>query len=285
MKKLFSFALFIFTLSAIFIPSKAATNKAINVEVNDTYISMDASPYIVNGTTFVPIRFVSEALGAEKVSWDHSNKTAILQCDGTNIKLPAYQKFAYVDGQYKEVNEGVRLSNNRTYVPVRFVSETLGADVSWNQATYTVSIDKDGVEVPDSLKKPAYETPSQPSYSEGDLYWLARLIQAEAQGEPMEGKIAVGNCIMNRVASSEFPNTVYGVIFDKKYGTQYTPTANGQIYNTPSQDSINAAKKALNGETVVGDSMYFLNPDKSTNFWIVNNRTFLRSIGDHDFYR
>lgn len=238
---------------------------------------MDAYPYIVNGTTFVPIRFVSEALGADNVSWDHGSKTAVIRSGGTEIKLPIGQDCAYVNGQYETIREGVSLSNNRTFVPLRFVSETLGANVSWDQSTYTVSIDKNGVSVPSSVKEDR-------GYSDDDLYWLSRLIHAESQGEPMKGKIAVGNCIMNRKASDEFPNTVYGVIFDKNYGTQYTPTSNGEIYNTPSSESIAAAKIALDGYSVVGDSMYFLNPDKSTSFWIVQNRSFLTSIGNHDFY-
>ena len=46
------------------------------------------------------------------------------------------------------------------------------------------------------------------SYSENDLYWLSRIIEAEASGESFNGKIAVGNCVLNRVKSSEFPNTI-----------------------------------------------------------------------------
>ena len=58
------------------------------------------------------------------------------------------------------------------------------------------------------------------SYSENDLYWLSRIIEAEASGESFSGKIAVGNCVLNRVKSSEFPNTIYDVIFDKNHGVQ-----------------------------------------------------------------
>lgn len=129
------------------------------------------------------------------------------------------------------------------------------------------------------------EVASRGSNREDDLYWLSRIIHAESQGEPYEGKVAVGNVILNRVKSSEFPNTVYGVVFDKQFGyTQFSPVLDGSINNTPNAESINAAKAALNGERPVGSALYFLNPSKATNFWIVQNRKYFMKIGDHDFY-
>lgn len=119
-----------------------------------------------------------------------------------------------------------------------------------------------------------------------DLYWLARIIEAEAGGEPYKGKVAVGNVILNRVKSKDFPNTIYGVIFEY-FGNipQFSPVHEGTIYNTPSQDSINAAKDALNGQRPVGDSTYFFNPSKAAGTWIVNNKIYVSTIGGHAFYR
>ena len=59
----------------------------------------------------------------------------------------------------------------------------------------------------------------------------------------------MGNVVLNRVASKQFPNTIYDVIFDTKYAVQFEPTANGTVYNTPSKDSISAAKRVLAGRT------------------------------------
>ncbi len=118
-----------------------------------------------------------------------------------------------------------------------------------------------------------------------DLYWMSRIIHSEAQGESYEGKVAVGNVIMNRVSSKLFPNTIKGVVFDKQNGyTQFSPVIDGSIYNTPDEESIRAAKEVLNGARPVGDALYFLNPRKSTNFWIVKNRKLKTTIGLHDFY-
>ncbi len=129
-------------------------------------------------------------------------------------------------------------------------------------------------------------TASRSSSYDTDLYWLSRIIHAEAEAEPYKGKVAVGNVVLNRVSSSLFPSTVKGVIFEY-FGTipQFSPVADGTIYNNPSQDSINAAKDALNQVNYVGTSTYFFNPDKSAGTWIVNNKTFVVRIGDHAFYR
>ncbi|MCT4564920.1 MAG: cell wall hydrolase [Maledivibacter sp.] len=119
-----------------------------------------------------------------------------------------------------------------------------------------------------------------------DLYWLSRIIHAESGAESYEGKMAVGNVVLNRVYSREFPNTVKSVIFEYFRGIpQFSPVAEGTIYNTPSQESIEAAKHALNGAKPVGSCTYFFNPNKSAGKWIVENKTYVKRIGNHVFYK
>jgi N-acetylmuramoyl-L-alanine amidase len=124
------------------------------------------------------------------------------------------------------------------------------------------------------------------SYSITDLYWLARIINAEAEAEPYSGKVAIGNVILNRVKSSLFPNTIKGVIFEYFESIpQFSPVADGTIYNNPNADSINAAKAAFSGTSYVGSATYFFNPDKSEGTWIVENKTLVKRIGNHVFYK
>ncbi|WP_303740621.1 peptidoglycan-binding protein [Lutispora saccharofermentans] len=119
-----------------------------------------------------------------------------------------------------------------------------------------------------------------------DLYWLSRIINAEAGAESYKGKVAVGNVIMNRVNSNEFPDTVKGVIFEYYQGIpQFSPVAEGTIYNTPDADSIAAAKEALSGSKPVGNCTYFFNPAKSAGNWIVKNKIYVTRIGNHVFYK
>lgn len=122
------------------------------------------------------------------------------------------------------------------------------------------------------------------AYDYEDLYWLARVISAEAKGESFTGQIGVGTVVLNRVRSKEFPNTVKGVVFDQKYGTQFTPVANGTIYQTPTASAVVAAKMCLDGYTLSSSVLYFLNPRIATSSWIVQNRKYAFRIGNHDFY-
>ena len=119
-----------------------------------------------------------------------------------------------------------------------------------------------------------------------DIFWLSRIIFAEARGESYAGMVAVGNVVMNRLASALFPNTVRGVIFQYIQGIpQFSPVAEGTIHNTPSAESINAAWDAyLSRRNEVGRCLYFLNPRKAPNSWIIRNRAFFKTIGNHDFY-
>ena len=115
-------------------------------------------------------------------------------------------------------------------------------------------------------------------------YWLSRIIHAESGAEPFDGKIAVGNVVLNRVESKQYPNTIYGVIFDRRYGTQFSPVSYGTIYNTPSAESIIAAKICLEGYTLSEDILFFMNPRLATTNWIAQNRPYAFTIGRHDFY-
>ena len=122
------------------------------------------------------------------------------------------------------------------------------------------------------------------AYDYEDLYWLSRIISAEAKGESFVGQIGVGTVVLNRVKSREFPNTVKGVVFDQKYGTQFTPVANGTIYDKPTDSAVIAAKMCLDGYTLSDSVLYFLNPRIATSSWIQKNRKYAFRVGNHDFY-
>ena len=76
----------------------------------------------------------------------------------------------------------------------------------------------------------------------------------------MKGKIAVGNVVLNRVESEDYPNTIYSVIFDDTHGVQFQPTANGSIFKNAVPEAYLAAKLCLEGYNVIEDCKYFLNP-------------------------
>jgi N-acetylmuramoyl-L-alanine amidase len=121
-------------------------------------------------------------------------------------------------------------------------------------------------------------------YREDEVYWLSKIINAEAKGESLLGQIAVGDVIMNRVKSPLYPNTIYGVIFDRKYGVQFSPTLDGSIYATPSFTATLAAKICLEGTSLSDNALFFLNPKTAESNWIIRSREYAYSIGGHDFY-
>ena len=108
---------------------------------------------------------------------------------------------------------------------------------------------------------------------------LARLINGEARGEPYTGMVAVGAVVLNRVASSKFPSTVAGVIYQSG---AFDAVSDGQINLTPSQQAYNAARDALNGWDPSGGAIYYFNPATATNKWIWS-RPMTITIGKHRF--
>ncbi len=122
-------------------------------------------------------------------------------------------------------------------------------------------------------------TNSQGSYSDADVYLLARLIYGEARGESYVGQVAVGAVVLNRVASSKFPSTVSGVIYQQG---AFDAVEDGQINLQPSQECYNAARDAMNGWDPSGGALYYFNPATATNKWIWS-RPMTLTIGKHRF--
>ena len=152
-------------------------------------------------------------------------------------------------------------------MPLRLLVTQLGGGVSWDPY----------------LGGAAVSSP-EADYDASDLYWLSRIISAESQGESLTGQIAVGNVVLNRVKSAEFPNSIPAVIFDRKHDVQFTPVSNGTVYLPPTAQSVEAAKRALSGERTAGGAMYFYAPALSQGTWINANRAYLKTIGCHRFY-
>lgn len=119
-----------------------------------------------------------------------------------------------------------------------------------------------------------------------DRYWLAKIIEAEAGIEPIEGKIAVGAVVLNRVEEEWFPDTIQEVIFQKLNGVyQFSPAGNGRLDKVePSNEAYEAADRALAGEDPTDGALYFYNPkiSKSTFF---KKKELVASIGNHQFFQ
>ena len=260
-------------LAALVILGAALPARAVEVlSVEGRNVWSEADTRIVGeGTAYVSLRTVAGLLAPEAaVDWEDG--AAWVRGDGLTLRARPGDVWLTVNDRALYIPNGVLLENGRTLVPIRVLAEALGGAVDWSA--------EEGVTLTVGSGRPA-----APSYREDELYWMSRIISAESRGEPLLGKLAVGTVVLNRMASDEFPNTVYGVIFDSRWGTQFQPVDNGTVYDEPTAESVLAAKLVLDGARAAGDSLYFLAPDLTDNHWTMENREFVVTIGCHWFYQ
>jgi N-acetylmuramoyl-L-alanine amidase len=229
---------------------------------------------IIRSVTYVPLRSFAEMAGADSIEWNAKTATATVTKGSVRMEITDGGYYIVASGRYFYTPEPVLNISDRLFVPIRPLAKCFSLDLQWDGASRTVALRTTGKTL----------TPGSAYYDAEDLYWLSRIISAESAGESLYGQIAVGNVVLNRVAHRQFPNSVYGVIFDRVGGVQFTPVAIGTIYRTPSARSVIAAKICLEGYSISEDILFFMNPRIATSNWISKNRPFAFRIGNHDFY-
>ncbi|MDH6673526.1 N-acetylmuramoyl-L-alanine amidase [Paenibacillus sp. LBL] len=117
-----------------------------------------------------------------------------------------------------------------------------------------------------------------------ELLLLQKIVMAEAEGEPYEGKVAVANVVLNRLRSANFPDTITDVIYQKH---QFSPVANGRLKRVqPNEETIKSVNAALHGQKEVKDDTYFfLSLKLAQDLTVHHSRTFVKKIGNHSFYK
>lgn len=230
---------------------------------------------IINSVTYVPLRKFCELFADCKITWNGATNTATVKTEDLTLMAQSNALYITANGHvFYTVGKVLNLGGH-LHVPIRPLARAFALDVDWNSKTRSVELSEQG----------SVRAVEAANYNADDLYWLSRIISAEAKGEPFLGQIAVGNVVLNRVRSRSYPNTIYGVIFDRKHGTQFSPVSFGTIYNKPTASAVLAAKICLEGYSLSDSALFFLNPRLATNNWIVKNRVYEFSIGNHDFYR
>ena len=248
----------------------AAAERSTHIVVDGEPLAQTIATEVVNQNTYVSYFAVVQALYPEaEASWE--NGRSVARASGLTLSVCPEQKYIEANGRCLYVPDGVRSSNGNMMVPVRVLAQALGAQVWWDESTQSVHFQSGSGPIQSG----------ESFYNSDDLYWLSRIISAESGNQPLSGKIAVGNVILNRVADSRFPNTVKAVIFQSN---QFTPVSNGSINRTPSSESVIAAKLALEGANTAGNSLYFVNPRVSPSSWASRNRPYVATIGAHAFF-
>lgn len=250
-------------LAAASLSATARAARVVPVQVDGQTLS--GVSYLEDGVTYVPLRYLLNALGGWEVRWDNEARAAVAVSGSACLTADPAENTVTVDGE--SLSGQVTVTGGRTYVPLRLVTEALGGTAEWDPWLGGAAVTSAGAE-----------------YDAMDLYWLSRIISAESGGEPLRGQIAVGNVVLNRVASREFPDTIPEVIFDRVDAVQFEPVENGTVYRTPTAQAVDAAQRVLDGENVIGKAMYFYAPALSQGVWINANRTYFQTIGCHRFY-
>ena len=274
-------ALLMLALCGVLTVGASAEARAVPADTSATRVYVDGVEVlhgdcvIYNEITYVPLRKFCNLFDSCSFSWNGGTGTATVK-SGSGLTLIVRQGALYIwaNGHYFYTVGAVQNWGGSLYVPIRPLARAFNSELTWNAKWRSVE-----------LKSPK-GTPAVAwaNYKSDEVYWLARIISAEARGESLNGQIAVGNVVLNRVRHRDYPNTIYGVIFDRKHGTQFSPVAFGTIYNEPSESAVIAAKICLEGYTLSDRILFFMNPRIATTNWISKNRPYAFTIGNHSFY-
>lgn len=246
--------------------------------VNDPYLLINGQPApldmnreLQNGTTYVSLAVVAQQLDpAAQISWDGS--TAAVVTEKLTLTAQVGQLYLVANGRYLYVPEAVQMNHaGQVAVPLRVAARAFDAAVGYDEATGVVTLTSGSSAI----------LPGEAYYNENDLFWLSRVIYRESGNQSLEGQMAVGNVVLNRVADPVFPDTVEGVLAQKN---QFSTYQSGVLRNTtPSQSSIIAAKLVMDGG-VVDETYGALFFDAGVNSWASRNKRHIATFGDHHFY-
>lgn len=217
----------------------------------------------------------------------NSTVEAITQYQFVNVDSMAEIGQAYGPIMYEMKQENKQYNDEKEFVlnkPDLMEDQTAKTEAAAPSISEPQAVEPETVTSAPAVEEPV-AAPAAPSVSisaeEKDLF--ARLVEAEAKGESYEGKVAVATVVLNRVDSTEFPNTVTEVI-NEVVGEAYafSPVQNGEINKPASDEAIQAVEEALTRQDRLNDCIYFYNPDIATDSWIRTRET-VKTIGNHVF--
>lgn len=220
------------------------------------------------GIAYVSLRAVSQALRPDcEIVWDQTQ--AIITAENLYFTVNPNNNYVTANGRCLYVQQGILFENGSIQIPARVLCKVFDAKFSHSLETQNITLTSGSGAL----------IPADEYYNEDDLYWLSHIIYAESGNQPLNGKIAVGNVVMNRASNPIFPDSIYGVVFQKN---QFTPVKNGTINLTPNEDSIVAAKLCLEGAVVLPTALWFNRVNG--NSWAAKHKEYVTTIGGHDFY-
>ena len=225
------------------------------------------------GTTYVSLAAMAKALDESAAAvWNGSTGTVTVTTENLTVTARLGDHYVIANGRYLYVAERVSQNNGTVMVPLSVVTKAFDAKLTWDAAAGKILVQRGSGAL---MSGDAF-------YNQDDLFWLSRVIFAESGNQPLEGKMAVGNVVLNRVASPIFPNSVHAVLSQKN---QFSTYKGGKLANrNPNESSIIAAKLVLDGGMVeeVENALWF--DAMCSNSWAARHKACLVIIGGHKFY-
>ncbi len=230
---------------------------------------MGVSARWIDGRYYVSLADFANSVTDATYSYQKSTGYATLKAKGLYITAGNGGTFITANDRPLYGAYPNRMIGGTLWVPLSVITKAMGVKATVTNGSVSIT----------GTYRPL--TPGSEFYRSDEVYWLSRIISAESRGESLRGQMAVGNVVLNRVRHPSYPNTIYGVIFQK---WQFTPTANGTIYETPTWLSTVVAKMCLEGYSINTEALFFCNPASSTSHWVENNRPFAFRLGKHSFF-
>lgn len=203
-------------------------------------------------------------------------ETAVLKQGSSGSEVKEVQRRLKLWGYYKGSVDGVFGASTKSAVIAFQKKNGLTADGVVGKSTYKALGMTNSYNL---LVGGSSSGQGANGFSSSDVYLLAKTIYAEGRGEPYTGQVAIGAVVLNRVRSSQFPNTISGVVYQKH---AFTAVTDGQINLTPNDTAMRAARDAINGWDPTGGAIYYYNPAVATSSWIFDRQT-ITVIGKHVF--
>lgn len=244
------------------------------IYVEGKRFNMSTSGFWENGTAYVEIGEFCRDMGADSVNTDEETGSVTVTAEGLEMSVTPESSYLTANGRYLWTEESCVVRNGAAYLPMDTLMKVFGAEKTWSSRLSAICV---------KITDGPIESGGM-FYNENDVYWLSRIINAEAGGESLEGKVAVGDVVLNRVNSSLFPDDIYDVIFDSNCGIQFSTAYSGAVYCTPNDESVIAAKLALDGANTCGNSLYFAAAYIAADCWAGQNRPYVMQIGNHCFF-
>ncbi len=235
--------------------------------------------YLENDKVYVSMESISEFYSLD-ISAVFENGELYFTGPDFDMYVNTTLGYTRVNGRYLYTPDGYFRIGGQIYLPVEVLAKIFGFTYSIQEDEQPrLELESGGIDIIRGGEN-YYEI----NFKSEDIFWLSRIIRAEAQTEPLACMIGVGNVVYNRVAYEEYPDSVFDVIFDEKYGQQFEPVGNGSVFQDPTPESTIATYLVLEGYNTVGDSMYFLNPYLADDTWFRTALTYCCTWGRTDFY-